>query len=127
MVIPLSIPFLEVKREKKGRGAVNIVRQIQDANVSVVANSSSEIIQRSEDIREELYYDLISQVRWVQSIKKLEQTVKPIQYIILGGDIRNVISRLVKEIIPDSSERVFVVNNADSLEETVARLAKQSL
>ncbi len=71
---------------------------IQPARVPVIANTSAQPITHPDDIRAELTAQLISPVRWVESVQRMWDELGVRQFIELGP--KDVLCGLIRRIAP---------------------------
>ena len=88
-------PLMESARDGLKRGLDQT--DIQDAAIPVYANVSAEPVRRASDIRDLLYRQLTSPVRWEQSVKNMVRDGAKAFYEIGPG---KVLQGLVKRIEP---------------------------
>lgn len=82
----------------------------KDAEIYLVANTTGELINKVEEIKNEIYSQSFGPVKWVDTIKKLKENGVDTIYEIGPG---KVLSGLIKKI--DKEIKVINVNSMDDL------------
>ncbi|NME36785.1 ACP S-malonyltransferase [Fusobacterium perfoetens] len=82
----------------------------KDAEIYLVANTTGELINKVEEIKNEIYSQSFGPVKWVDTIKKLKENGVDTIYEIGPG---KVLSGLIKKI--DKEIKVININSIDDL------------
>ena len=82
-----------------------------DAKVSLIVNTTTDILTSAEDIKEELYRQTFGPVKWVDTINKLaENGVTKIYEIGPGKVLAGLIKKINKNIEVINIENVEAIN-----------------
>lgn len=84
--------------------------KFKKTNIELVANTTSEFINKSEHLMEEIYNQSFGPVRWIDTIEKLRNNGVEIIYEIGPG---KVLSGLVRKI--DKSLKVININSLETI------------
>jgi [acyl-carrier-protein] S-malonyltransferase len=120
-VIPLSVSgafHSSLMQEACGKFAEELKKvPVSPPLISVISNSSADFVNSSDDVRESLRKQMVSPVRWEESMQKM--IAEGISTFIEVGPGK-VLSKLLARI--DKNVRVGHVENEKTLEETILLL-----
>ncbi len=107
--IPLNVsiashsPLMQSAQEAFTRVVANT--PICPARVPVIANTSAQPITHPDDVRAELTAQLVSPVRWVETVRRMWEEMGVRQFVELGP--KDVLCGLIRRITPEAQTRAI--------------------